>query len=409
VNRIGMRPFHPLANLFPMMEGAEFAAFVADVRQQGRLIEPITLHDDQILDGRNRERACEAAGVAPRYETFTGDDPVAFVISKNLARRHLNESQRAMIAARLATLKDGQRQVGQLADVPTQDEAGSLLNVGERSVRRAREVIDHGVPELIAAVDQGKFAVSAAASFAQKAPECQKALIAEVLKGAKTREAERIVRNSGIAAKVTAFPKGKFRVILCDMPVRYNDTRAGLGAGDDAGVGAFTAAEDHYPTMSMEELAALDVKSLAADDCVLLCWATFPLLPDTLEVVKAWGFTYKTAFVWEKGRGSFGHYHKCEAELLLICTRGSCTPDSDVRENQIQRFPRGAHSRKPEAFRALIDRLWPHGPRIELFARGAVPPHWTAWGAEAVLRKVARKPPRDTEISPRTGRRSHAR
>jgi N6-adenosine-specific RNA methylase IME4 len=75
--------------------------------------------------------------------------------------------------------------------------------------------------------------------------------------------------------------------------------------------------------------------------------------------------------------------HIPTAELLLIATRGSCTPDVDKPERQVKQFPRGRHSAKPEEWRALIDRLYPHGPRIELFARGAVPRGWRAWGAEA--------------------------
>jgi ParB-like chromosome segregation protein Spo0J len=165
------------------MEGQEFDALVADIAAHG-LREPIVLFEGKILDGRNRYRACIAAGEEPRFEAYEGDDPLAFVISLNLKRRHMNESQRAMIAAKLATLKDGQRQVGKFAEVPTQHEAATLLNVGERSLRNARSVLDHGTPELIHAVEQGKIAVSAAAALTQKTPEYQKAVVEKVLEGA---------------------------------------------------------------------------------------------------------------------------------------------------------------------------------------------------------------------------------
>jgi N6-adenosine-specific RNA methylase IME4/ParB-like chromosome segregation protein Spo0J len=386
--------FHPLANIFPLLEGAEFDKLVADITAHG-LREPITLYHDQILDGRNRYRACIAAGIEPTFKTYEGTDPVAYVVSLNIKRRHLDESQRGMVAAKLATLRDGQR--ADLVEGLPIVRASDLLNVGERTVARAREVLDHGAPELIHAVEQGKIAVSAGASLAQKEPEHQRAVVEKVLEGAKTREAERTVRNSGIAARVAALPSGKYRVIYCDPPLRYSDDRAGLDC-------ASTAAEDHYPTMSVAELCALDVGSLAADDSVLLCWATYPLRSDALEVVRAWGFTYKTSFVWDKGRGSLGHYHKAEAEELFVCTRGSCTPDSDVRENQIQRFPRGKHSAKPEEWRALIDRQWPHGPRIELFRRGDVPAGWTAWGNQLEQGRV-----RGASRSPRLSTRGRRR
>lgn len=190
-------------------------------------------------------------------------------------------------------------------------------------------------------------------------------------------EALRQIKRDDLASGVTPLPSGKYRVILADPPWRYSDNRAGLEGFSR------TAAEDQYPTMSVADLCALDVRSLADDDAVLFCWATFPLLQDALEVVRAWGFGYKTAFVWSKVRPNFGHYHTANAELLLVCTRGHCTPDVDNRESQVQVITRtGRHSAKPEAFRALIDRLYPHGRRIELFRRGNVPNGWAVWGNE---------------------------
>jgi ParB-like chromosome segregation protein Spo0J len=95
---------HPLADIFPLIEGDEFGSLVTDIKRHG-IREPIWLYQGQIIDGRNRYRAAQIAGVDCPIREYMGDDPVAFVVSLNLKRRHLNESQRAMVAAKLATLK----------------------------------------------------------------------------------------------------------------------------------------------------------------------------------------------------------------------------------------------------------------------------------------------------------------
>ena len=165
------REFHPLADIFPMMGESDLAVLAADIKQHG-LREPIVVDaEGRILDGRNRYLACERAGVKPAFRTWDGESSaVAYVVSLNLHRRHLDESQRALIAAAIANLRDGQRQVGQMAEVPTQKEAADLLNVSERSVRRARKVIDRGKPALVDAVKRGEITVSKAAKLIDTEP-----------------------------------------------------------------------------------------------------------------------------------------------------------------------------------------------------------------------------------------------
>jgi ParB-like chromosome segregation protein Spo0J len=170
-----MFEFHELANAFRLIEGSDFDDLVADIRQYGQR-EPITLFEGKILDGRNRYRACLKAGLASQVIVIDFLDDYeaarAFVISANLRRRHMDESQRAMAAAKLATMKQGERtDLAQICAM-SQSDAATALGVSRRSVQSATRVLNDGVPELIEAVDRGAVAVSTAAEIA-KLPEEQ--------------------------------------------------------------------------------------------------------------------------------------------------------------------------------------------------------------------------------------------
>jgi hypothetical protein len=115
--------------------------------------------------------------IEPRFVKFRGADPLGFVISMNLKRRHLDESQRAMAASKIATLRDGQR--SDQVEGSSIETASRLLNVGPASVKRARYVQDHGAPDLVHAVEQGDVAVSAAAAFAKSNPPSKQTRLIE--------------------------------------------------------------------------------------------------------------------------------------------------------------------------------------------------------------------------------------
>jgi ParB-like chromosome segregation protein Spo0J len=173
-------PFHPLANVFPLLEGAEFTALVADIQQHG-VLEPIWLYEGQLLEGRNRYRACQELGIACPSRLYDGDDPVGFVVSLNVHRRHLDESQRAMVAARLATMRQGER-----TDLPSiegrlsQEDAAQLLHVGVPTVERANKIQREGALEVIQAVDAGEIKVSSAVELTALPKEEQAAVFEEI-------------------------------------------------------------------------------------------------------------------------------------------------------------------------------------------------------------------------------------
>lgn len=156
--------FHPLADLFPLIEGAEFDELVASIKAHG-LREPITLFNGVILDGRNRYRACEKAKVAARFEQFAGDDPHSFVADKNIHRRHLNTAQRSMIAAEMANMKEGNPNLlHPTTGIPVVgisiEKAAKLMGVNKDTVSDAKLIIAHGTPDEIRAMKEGRGAVT---------------------------------------------------------------------------------------------------------------------------------------------------------------------------------------------------------------------------------------------------------
>jgi phage N-6-adenine-methyltransferase len=213
---------HPAAELFPFMSDAELAELAVDIRAHG-LLEPIVLLDGLVLDGRNRLRACEAAGVEPRFVEWDGSgDPAVWVLSKNLKRRHLSTSQRAMVAAKLlgyyaAEAKERMREGGRSSPPPAdaegvanlpplvseprkaRDDAARDLSVSPRTVEHAATVIERGIPELAAAVERGAVAVSAAAEATQLEPEEQRRVVELVEAGASGAEAIREIKRPHVA------------------------------------------------------------------------------------------------------------------------------------------------------------------------------------------------------------------
>jgi len=172
------------------------------------------------------------------------------------------------------------------------------------------------------------------------------------------------------ALKATEFPSGKYRVIYADPPWDY-----GKGVQEDNG------AEEHYPVMSLDSLCEMPIHEITDENAVLFIWVTTPMLIKALEVIEAWGFEYKSMFIWDKVKHNMGYYNSVRHELLLICTKGSCTPDEAKLFDSVQSIERKRHSEKPEEFRQIIERLYKYGNKLELFARKQTE-GWNVYGNE---------------------------
>jgi N6-adenosine-specific RNA methylase IME4 len=276
-----------------------------------------------------------------------GEDVIRFAhVIKSHALARLGELLKAMDKA------VGTR--GQLTgDIPS----GSPL---EPPGKTAPTLADLGISKKISHIAQ---------RLADQPPEIREAIaqqemtLAQALRERKAVEIRRTVQ----------LPDAKFRVLYADPPWSYND-KADDGAIQSGG------AEMHYPSMSMAELCAMPIAPICEPNAVLFLWVTSPLLFECAPVIKAWGFTYKASFVWDKVKHNLGHYNSVRHEFLLICTRGSCTPDVVVNLlDSVQSIERTTHSTKPEAFRTIIETLYPHGKRLELFARRTVE-GWATFG-----------------------------
>lgn len=173
------------------------------------------------------------------------------------------------------------------------------------------------------------------------------------------------------------FPNKKYSCILADPPWKFKTYSA-------KGITA-KGAEGQYPCMTLDDIKALPVSEIAAKDCFLFLWATFPMLPEALEVMKEWGFKYKTGASWIKktknGKIAFGtgYILRSASELLLVGTRGNPKVLNKSTRNFIDGVVR-EHSRKPDSQYAFIENLV-GGERIELFARQSWN-GWDCWGNE---------------------------
>lgn len=394
---------HRFADIFPMIEGADAVALEGSMRQRGfDPRHPIMLLDGEILDGRNRYRAAKAAGVEPVFTNFEGANPLGYVVLANVLRRHLNESQRAMVGARIQSMYEADAKARQAAHGGTapgkpkdtggkiatsepdagksREKAAAVVNSSARSVQSATAVIARGAPELIRAVDEGTIAVSAAVKLVERPKAEQSAIVARVVSGeikasgvvTEAKRADVTHKLENVEAKEAKATAGVYDTIVIDPPWAMEkierEERPNQVAFD-------------YPTMSEEELRALKIP--AADDAHVWVWTTHKFLPMALRLLDVWGFKYVCTFVWHKPGGPqpFG-LPQYNCEFAIYARKG--TPSFVDAKAFFTCFeaPRGAHSAKPEAFYDVVRRVTA-GRRLDMFNRRPID-GFDTWGKEAV-------------------------
>lgn len=199
---------HPAADVFPMLDDAALREIADDIHEHGLRDSIVRIWVDGkplILDGRNRFRACQIANVNPQFIDYDGDDPVGFVVSKNLKRRHLTPTERALAASAIANLAHGgdqksKRSAAFRSESITVDEAAKLVGASPRTVTNVRAAQRDGVPELVDAMKTGKVGAETAAMVAKKAPEEQR----EILRKVESGEAKNVREAMGEAPRPKA-------------------------------------------------------------------------------------------------------------------------------------------------------------------------------------------------------------
>ena len=388
--------YHEIATILPMLPDEELQSLAADIKARG-LNHSITIFESKILDGRNRFRACEIAGVEPTFTEFTGTqaEAIEHVWSENVHRRHLSSSQAAACLIQRLKLEDSYREQEealksaarerQEATLPEKGQKGFQANVSQSIDSHCDNRNERKTDAILAkSVNTNRTFVAEARKLSENAPDKFEAII----KGEKTipqavreiKEAAREERRAANRALVEeartpaeAVGTAKFATIVIDPPWDW---------GDEGDCDQLGRSRPTYSTMPIEEIMALPVGKLADEDCHIYLWITNRSLPKGFGLLDAWGFRYITCLTWAKPSFGLGNYFRGSTEQILFGVKGS----QPLRRKDVGTWfqaPRGpnGHSSKPLAFFELVESCSP-GPYLEMFARSGRD-GWISWGAEA--------------------------
>jgi len=378
----------------PLRGVADLAASIADIG----LLHPITVTPDRrLIAGLHRLEACRSLGhsTIPACILDTDDPRTRLAeIDENLRRADLTVlEQGEHLARREDILREQGKRRGQGA-LPGSN--NREVNPAESAGFKTTEIIarEIGISARTAQVNK-QIATAIAPAVKDRIrdtpladqktdlltlarlPHETQARVLDQLDARPTtvRQAVAAVARDDSAARHAALPApvltdaGPFDVIYADPPWHYPDSTPSRSL------------DRFYPTMPLEQICAMAVPPICAPDCVLFLWATSPKLAEAVAVMAAWGFDYRTCAVWVKEGIGSGYYFRQRHELLLVGVRGSPgTPAPDARPDSVIAAPRQEHSAKPESVCGLIEAMYPHARRAELFARRTRPGWHFSWG-----------------------------
>lgn len=366
--------------LIPALTDEEYKGLEESILKDG-CRDALVLWGDILIDGHNRYEICTRHNIpfkAVQKEFASRDDVVIWIIKNQFGRRNLPAYERAKLALRLKPViaekakekqaeyhgnqyESGlsQKSVEVQKPIDTQKELAKVAGVSHDTIAKVEKIEQKATPEIKTQLQTGEISINQAYKTVKKEENRQK----------RQENIEKQIAQKPSERYVDIYKTDKkYRVIYADPPWSY---------GDKQNIDGLGGAEKHYPTMSLNDIC--DIPIPAEENAVLFLWVTSPLLEDAFKVIRAWGFKYKSSFVWDKIAHNMGHYNSVRHEFLLICTKGSCTPDVKKLFDSVVSIERTEHSRKPKEFRDMIDTLYPIGNRLEMFARESAD-KWDVWG-----------------------------
>jgi len=384
-------------NYIRPLSSEEYDKLEASILSEG-IRDPLVIWQGILLDGYHRYKIAQEHGL--EYKTVEVELPdrdaaKEWILVNQLGRRNLTEQEASYYRGKLysARKQQGARTDLTLAQnglkLNTAEELGKQYGVSKNTIKRDEQfskavdkVADEIGDKARNAILSGqakvpKERVEQLIEIKHEAPE----LIEPILSGEITiskamREINRENKISNIIEKAaesrTLDEIGIYSVIYADPPWSY-----------DHPISDSRRIENQYPTMSIDEICALDVPSISADDAILFLWVTTPMLEKGFRVLNAWGFEYRTSMVWVKPSIGMGQWVRQRHELLLIGVKGNIpTPRDGDKPDSVIEAPRLEHSKKPEIVYEIIEKMYPELPKVELFSRNKRN-GWETWGFEA--------------------------
>ena len=357
--------------LIPPLELEEYSQLEENLIQNG-IREAISLWNDTIIDGHNRYEIAQKHGLSfttVSYEFESENDVIAWIVKNQAGRRNLSAFARVRLALKAkeiisAKAKENQRAAGgakrqNFVSAETSENAGNIegftlpqnsaeaLETREKiadmagtshdTVSKVEKILNSATPEIITQLERGEISVHKAYQ--------------------ETRETKTQEKKSAVAKY--KLPSGKFNVIYANPPWQHSS-----------------------PVGYLESIKSMKIPT--EKNAILFLWSAYNMLPEALDVMKSWGFKYKSQLIWDKESSDEGYWVKTQHEVLLIGTKGSFkTPTSESKVNSVYREQYSVQSAKPAYFYSVIEQYCPYGKYLELFAHEQFNEKWTVWANQA--------------------------